>query len=93
MEIIKVINGKTGAETMIKAHTFDPSRHVSIESQVPVIEEIVEAESVEQVVEAPAEESADYSKMKKAELAVIAEERGLDTKGLKKTELIALLTK
>jgi|10_taG_2_1085330.scaffolds.fasta_scaffold128422_3 6,7-dimethyl-8-ribityllumazine synthase len=84
MEIIKVVQGSTGKEVYIKAHLFNPSKHVSLEEQVPVVEELVEAKEVAHVV--------DYSKMKKAELVEHAVKKGMAAVEAKKNTKVKLIS-
>jgi hypothetical protein len=58
------------------------------EPSAPVSLEVTPAPSV---VEEVIEESIDLNKLRKAELIILAEERGLDTSGRTKSRLIELL--
>jgi hypothetical protein len=60
--------------------------------EVEAEEAVQEVQAEEKVEDEGSEESVDYSSMKKGELVELAAEKGIDTKGLKKAEIISALS-
>lgn len=92
-ETMLVVRKDTGEEQLINADRFNEKLHDPVDAAIGAIEGPPEATESPVNDENTEEVSQDLSKLKKKELVGLAKENGLETDGLKKKELLSLLSK